>query len=180
MKKSGGLLKAVEQRAARKRPSRLIIGVDPGLASTGWGVVEYSRGRLRYIAHGCIETRADQGRGERLAFIYKSFLKVLKEYRPQEAAIENLYFGKNISSAMAVAEARGVLLLALSGQGLPVRELTPNAIKQAVVGVSKADKHQVQEMVRLLLGLTEIPKPDHAADALGAAICAGNDAGVRG
>ena len=80
---------------------------------------------------------------------------------------------------MAVAEARGVLLLALTAQNLPVRELTPNAIKQAVVGVSKADKHQIQEMVRLLLGLTEIPRPDHAADALGAAICAGNDAEIR-
>ena len=86
--------------------------------------------------------------------------------------MENLYFGKNISSATTVAEARGVLLLTLSARGLPVHELTPNAIKQAVVGVSKADKTQIQEMVRFLLGLKEIPKPDHAADALGAAICA--------
>ena len=86
--------------------------------------------------------------------------------------MENLYFGKNISSAMTVSEARGVLLMALSARGLPVQELTPNSIKQAVVGVSKADKKQVQEMVRFLLGLAEIPKPDHAADALGAAICA--------
>ena len=149
-----------------------IIGVDPGLASTGWGVIESSRGRLNYIAHGCIETRPDKNRGERLVFIYKSFLKVLKTYDPAEAAIENLYFGNNISSAMAVAEARGTLLMLLCSRGLPVLELTPNAIKQAVVGVSKADKKQMQEMVRLILGLPEIPKPDHAADALGAAICA--------
>ena len=149
-----------------------IIGVDPGLASTGWGLVEFSSGRLRYIAHGCIETQADEPRGERLLFIYQSFSNVLRKYRPTEAAIENLYFGKNISSAMTVAEARGVLLLALSAQGLPVLELTPNAIKKAVVGVTKAEKKQIQEMVRFLLGLSEIPKPDHAADALGAAICA--------
>ena len=148
-----------------------IIGVDPGLASTGWGVVESSRGRLRYVAHGCIETRPDKSRGERLVFIYKAFLEILETYNPAEAAMENLYFGNNVSSAMAVAEARGILLMLLSSRGLPVRELTPNAIKQAVVGVSKADKKQIQEMVRLILGLPEIPKPDHAADALGAAIC---------
>jgi len=86
--------------------------------------------------------------------------------------MENLYFGKNISSAMVVAEARGVLLMTLASQGLPVRELTPNSIKKAVVGVTGADKNQIQEMVRFLLGLSEIPRPDHAADALGAAICA--------
>ena len=149
-----------------------IIGVDPGLASTGWGILEYSGERLRYMAHGCIETEANKPRGERLFFIYQSFLKVLRKYKPAEAAMENLYFGKNISSAMFVAEARGVLLMALSSRGLPVKELTPNAIKKAVVGVTKADKKQIQEMVRFLLGLSEIPKPDHAADALGAAICA--------
>ena len=149
-----------------------IIGVDPGLASTGWGLVESSRGKLRYIAHGCIETQPNEVRGERLVFIYQSFLEILKTYDPKEAAIENLYFGKNISSAMSVSEARGVLLLALTGHGIPVLELTPNAIKKAVVGVTRADKKQVQEMIRLILGLSEIPKPAHAADALGAAICA--------
>ena len=151
---------------------RRIIGVDPGLASTGWGVLEFSDGRMRYLAHGCIETRAEESRGERLHIIHKSFLKILKSYKPSEAAMESLYFGKNISSAMSVAEARGVLLLALTAQGIPTLELTPHAIKQAVVGVSRAEKSQVQEMVRLVLGLKEIPKPDHAADALGAAICA--------
>ena len=154
--------------------NKLIIGVDPGLASTGWGILEVSKGRLRHIAHGCIETGAEKPRGERLLFIYQSFAKVLKTHKPAEAAMENLYFGKNISSAMSVAEARGVLLLAISASKIPVRELTPNAIKKAVVGVTRADKNQVQEMVRFILGLPEIPKPDHAADALGAAICAAN------
>jgi len=151
---------------------RRIIGVDPGLASTGWGVIEISGARLKYIAHGCIETNSEAPRGERLVFIYKSFLKVLNTHKPAEAAMENLYFGRNISSAMSVAESRGVLLMALTARGLPVLELTPNAIKKAVVGVTRAEKNQMQEMVRLILGLKEIPKPDHAADALGAAICA--------
>jgi crossover junction endodeoxyribonuclease RuvC len=146
--------------------------VDPGLASTGWGVIDFSETRLRYIAHGCIETEPDLPRGERLFSIYQAFLRILKKYKPQEAAMENLYFGRNISSAMVVAEARGVLLMALTKQGLPVLELTPNDIKKAVVGVVKAEKKQVQEMLRFLLGLPEIPKPDHAADALGAAVCA--------
>ena len=157
---------------------RRIIGVDPGLASTGWGMIEYTQGRLRYIAHGCIETKPEEKRGQRLVNIYNSFLKVLKTYKPEEAAMENLYFGKNISSAMAVAEARGVLLLVLSAQGLPVLELTPNAIKKAVAGVTRADKNQIQEMVRFLLGLSQIPKPDHAADALAAAICAAHSGGL--
>ena len=134
--------------------------------------MEISKGRLIYIAHGSIETTPDKARGERLLFISESFLKILKTHKPGEAALENLYFGKNISSAMAVAEARGVLLAALTSQGIPVMELTPNAIKKAVAGVTRAEKKQVQEMVRLILGLKETPKPDHAADALGAAICA--------
>ena len=108
---------------------RRIIGVDPGLASTGWGVIEAANGRLIYIAHGCIETKADMSRGDRLFFIYNSFIKVLKTYKPSEASIENLYFGKNISSAMTVSEARGILLLALRSRELPVLELTPNEIK---------------------------------------------------
>ena len=164
-----------DSRLTKSLPRR-VIGVDPGLASTGWGVVEASNGRLYCVAHGCIETSPETARGERLLFIQQSFQKILKTHKPAAAAIENLYFGKNISSAMAVAESRGVLLAALSAQGLPVMELTPNAIKKAVVGVTKAEKKQVQEMVRVILGLKETPRPDHAADALGAAICAAHSA----
>jgi crossover junction endodeoxyribonuclease RuvC len=145
--------------------------VDPGLASSGWGVIDFDNQRLRYVAHGCIETKADRPRAERLFFIYDQFRAILETYRPEESAIETLYFGRNVSSAIVVAEARGVLSLALAQRGFAVREFTPNALKQAVVGSSKADKRQVQEMVRLLLGLEAIPKPDHAADALAAAIC---------
>jgi crossover junction endodeoxyribonuclease RuvC len=156
------------------KTERRIVGVDPGLASTGWGVIDAGSQRLRYVAHGCIETRADLPRAERLFFIYETIQNVLELYHPTESAIENLYFGQNKSSAMAVAEARGVLCMTLYQFGLPVHEFTPSAIKQAVVGASRAEKSQVQEMVRLLLGLPVIPEPNHAADALAAAICAAN------
>ncbi|MDR2071238.1 MAG: crossover junction endodeoxyribonuclease RuvC, partial [Treponema sp.] len=159
------------QRKTASRLTRRIIGVDPGLAASGWGVIEFDNLRLRYIAHGCIETKADCPRVERLFFIYREFCSVLETYLPGESAVETLYFGRNVTSAIAVAESRGVLSLALAQKGLLVREYTPNIIKQAVVGGGKADKRQIQEMVRLLLGLDAIPKPDHSADALASAIC---------
>ena len=151
---------------------RRIIGLDPGLASTGWGIVDYENSRITYLAHGCIETKAAVPRAERLFSIYREINNVLDTYSPTESAMETLYFGKNVSSAITVAEARGVLSLAMAERNLFLTECTPNQIKQAVVGVTKADKEQVQEMVALILGLPVIPKPDHAADALGAAICA--------
>ena len=150
---------------------RRIIGLDPGLASTGWGIVDYEKSRIKYLAHGCIETEAALPRAERLFKIYREINNILDTYNPSEAAMETLYFGKNVSSAIAVAEARGVLSLAMAERNLPLAECTPNQIKQAVVGVKKAEKEQVQEMAALILGLPVIPKPDHAADALGAAIC---------
>jgi crossover junction endodeoxyribonuclease RuvC len=158
-----------------KAPRRRIIGIDPGLASTGWGVVECAGGKIRYIDHGSITTKAGCPQAERLFSIMQSMRSVLDTYQPTESAMETLYFGKNVSSAIPVAEARGVIFAALAERGLPVREFRPNAIKQGVVGFSRADKKQVQEMVRIILGLAEAPKPDHAADALGAAICAANE-----
>jgi crossover junction endodeoxyribonuclease RuvC len=134
-------------------------------------VVEYSGGKIRYLAHGCIETKADRPRADRLFFILESLRVILDTWNPLEAALETLYFGRNVSSAIPVAEARGVITVALAERGLPVREFTPNAIKQGVVGISSADKKQIQEMVRIILGLAAVPRPDHAADALGAAIC---------
>jgi crossover junction endodeoxyribonuclease RuvC len=142
------------------------------LASSGWGVVEYKNSRLCHIAHGCIETSPDLLRGERLLFICRALREVLAAYRPAFAAMETLYFARNVSSALPVAEARGVLSMVLAEQGIALREFTPNAIKKAVVGESRAEKSQVQDMLRLILGLKEIPRPDHAADALGAAVCA--------
>jgi crossover junction endodeoxyribonuclease RuvC len=154
---------------------RRIVGVDPGLAAAGWGIVDVSGSRLTYVAHGCIVTEAGRPRSDRLLSIYTAFRSVLDEYAPTEAAIETLYFAKNVTSAMPVAEARGVLCLALAERGLQVSEYTPMAIKQAVVGRGAADKAQVQELIRLILGLALIPKPDHAADALGAAVCRAHD-----
>ncbi|MFP3088923.1 crossover junction endodeoxyribonuclease RuvC [Treponema sp. TIM-1] len=150
---------------------RRIIGIDPGLAASGWGIVDFDGQRLIYVAHGCIETHPDRSGAERLFCIYKAFCSVLDMYKPGESAIETLYFGRNITSAMPVAEARGVLAMALAEREIPVREFTPRLIKQAVVGRGSADKGQIQEMVRLILGLAAIPTPDHAADALGAAVC---------
>jgi crossover junction endodeoxyribonuclease RuvC len=154
--------------------SRRIIGIDPGLASTGWGVLDSVNGKIKYIDHGVIVTKADTPRADRLFFILQCIRDLLKKYKPHEAAIETLYFGKNVSSAIPVAEARGVISAAIAEKGIFLHEFTPNAIKQGVTGVSAADKKQVQEMVRLILGLEKIPKPDHAADALAAGICAMN------
>jgi crossover junction endodeoxyribonuclease RuvC len=154
--------------------SRRVIGIDPGLASTGWGVIDSKNGKLRYIDHGNIETKAGCPLAERLFFIFESTRSILEKYKPSEAAVEILYFGKNVTSAIPVAEARGVVFTALAERGLHICELRPNAIKLGVTGVSNADKKQVQEMVKIILGLAEIPKPDHAADALAAAICAIN------
>jgi crossover junction endodeoxyribonuclease RuvC len=150
---------------------RRILGVDPGLSAVGWGIVEIGGSRIRHIAHGCIETKADRPRAERLFSVYTAIREVLAAYKPAESVMETLYFARNVSSALPVAEARGVLSMALAEWGLPVREFTPNAIKQAVTGAARADKAQVQEMVRFILGLKDIPKPDHAADALASAIC---------
>ena len=164
----------VLKRSKASARNRRIIGIDPGLASTGWGVVDCAGGRICYVDHGNITTPAGQPQAERLFSIMRAVRSVLEIYRPTEAAVEILYFGKNVSSAIPVAEARGVIFAALAEHDLPVIEFSPNAIKQGVAGVSRADKKQVQEMVRIILGLAEKPSPDHAADALAAAICAAN------
>jgi crossover junction endodeoxyribonuclease RuvC len=148
------------------------LGIDPGLADTGWGIIDAGNGDLLHIDHGVIETKADRPRAERLYFIFASVRSILVKYKPDEAAVETLYFGKNISSAIPVAEARGVVCAAVAERGLILRELTPSAIKLGVAGVARADKRQVQEMARLILGLDEPVRNGHAADALGAAICA--------
>jgi len=151
-----------------------ILGIDPGLASTGWGMLEDNGTNIKYIDHGIIITKADCPRAQRLFFIMKSVRQIIEKYKPAQAALENLYFGKNVSSAIPVAEARGVISAVTAEMGIPLSELTPNAIKKGVTGFAGADKKQVQEMVKMILNLEEIPKPDHASDALAAAICAAN------
>ena len=149
----------------------LIMGIDPGLAHAGWGIVSHDGLRGRHVAHGVLNTDKNQPSYLRLQSLFRGLCSVIEEYKPDCAGIETLYFAKNVSSALPVAEARGALLLALAESGVPAFEYTPLQIKQAVVGNGRADKNQVQMMVALLLKLPSPPRPDHAADALAAAIC---------
>jgi len=149
----------------------VILGLDPGLADTGYGLLGSEGSMNRYLAHGAIHTSADLPMTDRLHRIYEELSIIITKYQPQEASIETLYFSKNSGSAMSVAHARGVLLLACALQGLPVREYAPNEIKQAVCGNGKAEKKQIQYMMQVLLGMSELPRPNHAADALAAAFC---------
>ena len=149
----------------------VILGIDPGLAHTGWGIVEERRGEVRCRAYGCIETSAGSPLSVRLAHIATDLRAVVERYRPATAAIESIYFGANVRSAIPTAHARGAAMVALAECALEVGEYTPMQIKQAVVGTGAADKHQVTYMVRTLLHLDHDPKPDHAADALACAIC---------
>lgn len=148
-----------------------VVGIDPGLASTGWGLVDLDGSRYRYIAHGVISTPPNTETGLRLRTIFGELQVILEKHRPDEAGVEMLYFARNATSAIPVAQARGVVYLALALADVPTFEYPPQAIKQSIVGSGRAEKHQVQELVRVLLGLTEIPRPDHSADALAAAIC---------
>lgn len=149
---------------------QVVIGIDPGLASTGYGFISVVGSRFRCIEYGVIHTPAEEVQGKRLLMIFDRLTALIGRYRPAAAGIETLYFAKNVSSALSVSEARGVSLLALAQAGVPVSQYAPNAIKKAVTGIAQAEKMQVQLTVQLLLGLKEIPKPDHAADALAAAL----------
>ena len=154
-----------------------ILGIDPGYAIVGYGVVEASGGQYRPIEYGAVTTPAGADFGARLSEIYDGMTELLKTHRPQAAAVEKLYFSNNKTTGIGVAEARGVILLCLSQAGVPLFEYTPMQVKQAVTGYGKALKPQVQEMTRRLLRLPEIPKPDDVADALAMAICHGQAAG---
>jgi crossover junction endodeoxyribonuclease RuvC len=155
----------------------VILGIDPGLAIIGWGVVEAHRGQFRPIACGDIRTPAHTSVESRLEIIYRELGRIIEKYRPDEAAVEELFFTNNITTGISVAEARGVILLSLSQHGVPVHEYTPMQVKQAVVGYGKAEKRQVIAMVTSLLRLGEPPKPDDTADALAIALCHGQAAG---
>lgn len=153
------------------RANRIILGIDPGLAHTGWGVVSQQGSRLACRAYGCIATDARMPLDQRLSKIYREMLAVIERYEPLCVGIETVWFGQNVSAAVATGHARGAALVACAQFGLKVLEFTPNQIKLAVVGEGFAEKEQVQYMVKNLLGLREKPHPDHAADALAAAIC---------
>lgn len=150
----------------------LAIGIDPGTAITGYGLVRQDpSGDLTCVDWGVILTPAKMPTAERLDHIYKGLCELLVEHKPQSAAVESLFFQTNVRTAMSVGQARGVVLLALQQAGLPAADYTPNQVKQAVSGYGSADKHQMQSMVKTLLNLKEMPKPDDAADALAIAIC---------
>ena len=148
-----------------------VLGVDPGLAITGYGVVEEVGGDLQSLAFGVIRTPSDHALPTRLQSIYQAVRALATKWKPEAAAVEELFFSTNVRTAMSVGQARGVTLLALADASLRVAEYTPLSIKQAVTGYGKADKAQMQDMVRLLLALPEVPRPDDAADALAVAIC---------
>lgn len=149
----------------------LILGIDPGTAITGYGIVEQKGNSLKAREYGCIRTDSKLPLEDRLCVIYDKISLVIKNSPVSHVAVEELFFNKNTRTAMAVGQARGVILLAASHQGIPVAEYTPLQVKQALVGFGRATKSQVQEMVRVILGLQEIPRPDDTADALGLAIC---------
>jgi crossover junction endodeoxyribonuclease RuvC len=149
----------------------VILGIDPGLANTGWGVIETRGSQCRARAYGCVHTDKGLALPMRLKRIYDEIAEVIMRYSPMEVAVEEIFFSSNAQSAIATAQARGAALVACTGCGLEVGEYTPMQIKQAVCGTGTAEKQQVQYMVKTLLHLEQEPKPDHAADALAAAIC---------
>jgi crossover junction endodeoxyribonuclease RuvC len=152
----------------------IVLGIDPGLANTGYGVVSLGDGRLAALAGGVIETPAGVPRERRLADIHEQVEQLICTHEPDAVALEELYFGQNVRTAFAVGHARGVVMLAAGQRGLPCSGYTPQQVKAAVCGSGRADKDQVARMVQALLGLTQEPRPDHAADALAVAICHAN------
>jgi len=158
-----------------------VIGLDPGTAITGFGIVaETPAGGLTTPIYGVIRTEKSLRPEERLAELYTQLCAILNEHYPEHGAVERLYFQQNTRTAFAVGEARGIILLALAQAGIPVYEYDPVEVKQAVAGYGRADKKQVQEMTRVLLGLEHVPSPDDAADALAVAICHLHSRHIRG
>ena len=148
-----------------------ILGIDPGFAIVGWGVIEYSGSRFRVIAYGSIQTPAKTRMEERLATIYRELSEIIDKFRPDEIAVEELFFNTNITTGIKVAEARGVILLCAELIGVEIFEYTPLQVKQSIVGYGRAEKNQVITMVQMFLNIKEKISPDDAADALAIAIC---------
>ena len=149
----------------------IILGIDPGLALVGWGVIEYSGSRFRTLGYGSIQTPADMKTEDRLVEIYRRMQDLIRTYKPDCMAVEELFWNTNQTTGIRVSEARGVILLAGAEDKLPIYEYTPLQVKQAVVGYGRAEKKQVITMVTMLLKLEKPPKPDDTADALAIAIC---------
>ena len=149
----------------------IILGIDPGTATTGFGIIRVVGNSIEPVDYGIISTPAGVPMEQRLMMIYEQMNQIIEKWQPEQAAIEELFFNKNITTGITVGQARGVLLLSCAQKGLAVHEYTPLEVKQALVGNGRAEKKQVQFMVKTFLGLREVPKPDDAADALAIAIC---------
>ena len=155
----------------------IILGIDPGYAIVGYGAIEHSRGKSRMLTYGAITTQPGPDISLRLREIYQDMCQLLDTIRPDAVAVEELFFTNNVTTGIAVAQARGVILLACAQRGIIPAEYTPMQVKQGVVGYGKAEKKQVMEMTRSLLGLKAVPKPDDAADALAIALCHAHTSG---
>ncbi|MCR4676842.1 MAG: crossover junction endodeoxyribonuclease RuvC [Sphaerochaetaceae bacterium] len=151
-----------------------ILGIDPGLANTGWGVVDFDGQKFRPVSFGVINTTPDETLEKRISFIGRDVGKIAMNYGADHVSIEDIFFARNEKSAIGVAKVIGAVCYSMFLLNIDVTIFTPLQIKKAVTGTGTADKHQVQELTRILLGLDKIPRPDHAADALGAALCYGN------
>ncbi len=156
-----------------------ILGIDPGYAILGWGILDMKGNHFSVVDYGAVTTDAKTDMPMRLQHLYTELTAIIEKYRPEAAAIEELFFNNNAKTAILVGEARGVAVLACVNGGLEINEYTPLQIKQALVGYGRADKKQVQAMVKAVLNLKEVPKPDDTADAVAAAICHGHSAGNR-
>jgi crossover junction endodeoxyribonuclease RuvC len=173
------------RRKASDAPRRIpavyviVLGIDPGVANTGYGVVAQHKGRMLALDGGVVETSPGLDAGRRLAAIHERIGALLDEYRPDALALEDVYFGANAHSAFAVGQARGVVMLAAGQRGVRCASYTPQQVKGAVCGNGRAAKEQVQRMVQTLLALPALPRPDHAADALAVAICHANGAPLQ-
>jgi crossover junction endodeoxyribonuclease RuvC len=155
----------------RRREATTILGIDPGTATMGWGVVCQDGNRLRYVQHGAIVTPSNWEMPRRLGRLFDGVTELVRGYRPASVVVEELFFNTNVTTAITVGQARGVALLAAYKAGVGIAEYTPLQVKQAITSYGRAEKRQVQEMVKTLLNLREIPKPDDAADGLAIAIC---------
>lgn len=153
---------------------KIILGIDPGIADTGYGVIKEEGSRLSCLVYGSIKTSSKDDLITRLDILHRELSKIIKKYKPELASVEQLFFNKNVRTALIVGQARGVVLLTLKQNKLPIIEFTPSQVKQAVSSYGQASKKQVQKMVKLILNLKELPYPDDAADALAMAICALN------
>ncbi len=149
----------------------IILGIDPGTATTGYGVIEFSSGNIKLIDYGCILTKSTEKLEYRLEIIHSELTEIIKKYKPEEIAVEELFFTNNAKTAIAVGQARGVIILTARLNNCSVFEYTPLQVKNAICGYGGAEKGQVQKMVKLLLKLDSIPKPDDAADAIAIAVC---------